>query len=159
MKKFIAIILVIIFGFLCFYLGKAEDNNSEFFIRQGYEFKIPEGWKSNSQDIFTKENGISFPYIMVLSEDLKGRTDEQFFNYIKSEFKNQLLDYELIEEKNEGKYHIIKVRGEQQGQKMKFEIAFLKGLDDKYWYIVLNDDTDADNQKELQEIYKTFELR
>lgn len=174
MKKIVTIILVIIFGFLCVFLGyyfnnqDSKDLGENYFVKQGYSFEIPEGWsydsslgveavvKENAQD----ETGFS-PYIVFLNDSLAGRTKEQFIDYVKNEIKNSVTNYELLEEIDDGIYHIVKMQGETNDKLIIFKIAFLEGLNDSVWFITLNDNVDSinDNESIFNNVYKSFELR
>jgi len=174
MKKIFTIVLIIIFGFLCIWLGytesQADDNSFKegYFIKQGYSFKIPEGWsydislkteaiiKEGAQD----ESGFS-PYMVFLNDKLNGRTPEQFFNYVKSEIKNNVLEFEVIEEKDDGDFHILEIQAEKEGRNIAFKIAFIEGYDDNYWFITLNDTAEniGEDDKAFNEVYQSFELR
>jgi hypothetical protein len=164
--------LVIIFGFLCVTLGyvqnttkNQEQAGEDYFIKQGYSFAIPEGWVYDSSmgiEAIVKEDSQDFsPYIVFLTDNLNGRSDSQFFDYVKAEIANSVSDYELLEEQDDGDVHIIKIQGVAGEEVIVFKIAFVKGLDDNYWFITLNDNVDAfaDNESSFDEVYKSFELR
>jgi len=171
-KKITLIILILLFGTLCFLFGKdfnKIENRTDFFVEQGYSFKIPQNWKQ-TDELGTvaflneqEENGDNpfKSYIFFLKDDLEGRSEEQYFDYIKTQVKNSSQDAEILEEKNEDSFHIIVMKTVQSDNNYVVGTAFKKGLNNTYWVISLNSlESNWQNVKPIfEETIKSFELR
>lgn len=170
-KRIILIIMILIFGLLCFYFGRNlnMENMEGYYIEQGYSFKNPDNWNkteelgplafvNNSED--NGENPFK-SYIFFIKDDLKGRTSEQYFNYIKDQIKSSSESMEIIEEKNEGSSHIIYIKTVQNEVSYIVGTAFIKGIDDTYLVVSLNTlESNLDKTKLVfEKVYKSFRLR
>lgn len=170
-KRIILFIMILIFGLLCFYFGRnsSKINIDGYYIEQGYSFKYPDNWKkaeelgplafvNDSED--NGENPFK-SYIFFIKDELKGRTSEQYFNYIKDQVKSSSESIEIIEEKNEGSSHIIYIKTVQNEVSYIVGTAFIKGIDDTYLVVSLNTlESNLDKTKLVfEKVYKSFRLR
>ncbi len=171
-KKILLIILVLIFGVLCFYFGRDlsfVDDLEGYHIEQGYSFKIPTNWQKTEElgplaFVNESEDNGDNPfksYIFFIKDELKGRTSEQYFSYIKDQVKNSSQSMEILEEKDEGQFHIIYIKTVQNDVNYVVGTAFVKGVRDTYLVASLNTlESSLDKTKPtFEETYKTFKLR
>lgn len=172
-KNFILIVLVIIFGGACFYLGSTFDfsksNQEGYYVQQGYSFKIPQGWTETDELGTTaflneaEDNGEnSFKsYLFFVKDNLLGRTPEQYFEYIKSNIKENSESSEVLEEKDDGDFHVLYLKTAQGGVNYVVAMAFLPGIDDSFSIISLNtlEDKLESTKSIFEETYRTFKLR
>lgn len=173
-KNLILILLIILYGFMCVFLG-VKINQSNYAVSDGYYFEeglsfmVPEGWQKTTElgplafINMDEDNGESTfrSYIFFLSEELNGRTSEQYYNYIKSRVESVSENYELLEEKDENGKHIIVTKTDSEGASYVIAMAIAEGLADNYWVISLN--TLEEDWPQLEPIFyetiDSFKLR
>lgn len=172
LKKFLLILLILIFGFFCFLYGK-DFNKTEakegYFVEQGYSFKIPLNWKETTElgslaFLNEEEDNGENPfksYLFLLKDDLNGRSSEQYFNFIKTQIENSSETMEVVEEKDDGDIHVIAIKTFQEGYDYVIGMAFAKGKGDAYFVVSLNTlESRWEEMKPIfEETYKTLDLR
>ena len=102
-KNIILLLLIVVFGAVCFYLGNTFDfskNKGDYYIEQGYSFKVPSNWTETDELGTTaflneeEDNGDNpfKSYIFFVKDDLLGRSPSQYFEYIKGNIKTEIID-------------------------------------------------------------------
>ena len=171
-KNIILLIAIVIFGAVCFYLGNTFDfeaNGEDYYIEQGYSFKAPIGWTETDELGTTaflnevEDNGDNpfKSYIFFVKDNLMGRTPAQYFEYIKGNIKENSENVEVLEEKNDGNFHIIYLKTIQGDISYIVAMAFLPGVNDTYSIVSLNTlESNLDATRPIfEETYKSFSLR
>ncbi|MDD2909784.1 MAG: hypothetical protein PHU74_02555 [Candidatus Pacebacteria bacterium] len=169
-KRIILIILILLLGLICFYFGQNFDKVKEgYYIEQGYSFKNPQGWEKTYElgplaFLNKNENNYNNPfksYIFFIKDELKGRSSEQYFDYIKTQVKNSSESIEILDEKEEGAFHVIFIKAMQNENNYVIGTALTKGIHDTYFVISFKTlESSLENTKPVfEEVYKTFKLR
>jgi len=171
-KNIILLLLIVVFGAVCFYLGNTFDfsqNKGDYYIEQGYSFKVPSNWTETDELGTTaflneeEDNGDNpfKSYIFFVKDDLLGRSPSQYFEYIKGNIKENSENAEVLEEKEDGKFHVIYLKTVQNEINYIVGMAFLPGVNDTYSIISLNTlESGFDATKVVfEETYRSFELR
>lgn len=164
--------LILIFGVLCFFYGKSIDKldvKEGYYAMQGYSFKIPEGWQETNElgpiaFLNVSENNGDNPfksYVFLISEELKGRSPKQYFDYIKAKVKESSENVEILEEKDEGSFHIIIAKVFENENEYIIAMALRKGVSDTYFVVSLNSlESNWETTKPIfEETYRSFKLR
>ncbi|NMB47303.1 hypothetical protein GYA01_00505 [Patescibacteria group bacterium] len=155
MKKKIVLLGVVIFLSTCFFICKNER-----FIEQGYSFEAPQDWeKTYETGVLTFLKGDD--YIFFMKEELKGRSDSQYVDYIKAQIESSSESTEILEEKREGRFYVFYTRILQDEDNFIVGTALIKGLNDMYFVVSLKTyETTFENTKPVfEKVYKTFKLR
>ncbi|MDD3032528.1 MAG: hypothetical protein PHX52_01230 [Candidatus Pacebacteria bacterium] len=170
-KNIILLIMIIVFGAVCFYLGNTFDlaETKNYYIEQGYSFKAPNGWTETNELGTTaflneaEDNGDNpfKSYIFFVKDSLLGRTSEQYFEYIKRNIEENSESVEILEEKDEGSFHIIYLKTVQGEVGYIVAMAFLPGANDTYSIVSLNTlEAELETTRPVfEETYRSFSLR
>lgn len=170
-KKITLVILILVFGLLCFNFGQNLGliNADDYYVEQGYSFKYPDNWDKTDElgplaFVNNNENNGENPfksYIFFIKDELKGRTPEQYFTSIKDQIRSASEDMEIIEEKDENSSRVIYIKTVQNDVSYIVGTTFVKGINDTYLVVSLNtlESTFDETKPIFEEVYKSFKLR
>ena len=154
-KKVILAIILVGIVFLCFNYEKRG-----YYIEQGYSFKEPKGWEKN-YDLGTLAFFNEEDYIFFIRDELKGRSYNQYYDYVKTQIKESSSEMRVLEEKDEKSFHIIIVETKQENEVYIIKSAFKKGRNGVCFMISLKapEKTFENVEPVFDSIYKSFKLR
>ena len=167
-KSILLLVLIVIFGGLCLYLGQNmnKENLNGYFVEQGFSFEMPENWSQTYElgpfaILNQEEEGDFKSYVIFVRDDLNGRTLNQYFDYTKTKLDESLEEFEVLEEIDFDNVHTIKGKTTQEDINYIISIAFVEGINDTCWVLSLNtleENFDTVNPI-FENVFQTFNLR